>query len=54
MTGREGDGHYQKVSAEIASLIAETSQSEGEYRSRPLVICSGVALAFAAIAKLFL
>ncbi len=43
-----------KVRAEIAKLIAETSKINSENRFYPFVVGSGVTLAAVAIAKLFL
>jgi hypothetical protein len=44
---------HDKIQAEIAKLIAETSKINNENRWYPAVISASVTLAIVAIAKLF-
>ena len=44
----------EKIQAEIAKLIAETSKINNENRWYPAVVASGATLAIVAIVKLFL
>lgn len=54
MTNAEQSLADDKVRAEIAKLVAETSKINSENRWYPFVVGSGVTLALVAIAKLFL
>ncbi|MCV6824181.1 MULTISPECIES: hypothetical protein [Halocynthiibacter] len=54
MTNAEQSLADDKMRAEIAKLVAETSKINGENRWYPFVVGSGVTLAMVAIAKLFL
>jgi hypothetical protein len=54
MTQQEQTISDDKVRAEIAKLVAETSKINGENRWYPAVVASGATLAIVAIAKLFL
>ena len=54
MTEAEVRLEDEKIRAEIAKLIAETSKINSENRWYPLVVGSGLTLAIVAVAKLFL
>ena len=54
MTEQEQSLADDKMRAEIAKLIAETSKLNNENRWYPLVVGSGATLAIVAIVKLFL
>ncbi|MGB0967618.1 MAG: hypothetical protein ACPGUX_05500 [Halocynthiibacter sp.] len=54
MTTQEQSLSDDKMRAEIAKLLAETSKINSENRWYPFVVGSGVTLAMVAIAKLFL
>ncbi|SEA58881.1 hypothetical protein [Rubrimonas cliftonensis] len=54
MTEREQALSDDKMRAEIAKLLAETSKINSENRWYPLVVGSGATLAIVAIAKVFL
>lgn len=54
MTQQEQALVDDKMRAEIAKLLAETSKINGENRWYPLVVGSGATLAIVAIVKLFL
>ncbi|MDF0603281.1 hypothetical protein P1J78_21305 [Psychromarinibacter sp. C21-152] len=53
MTDEERRLNLNRMEAEIAKLIAETSKINSENRWYPMVVASGLTLALVAIVKLF-